>query len=388
LGYFVDVYDIWVFGATRVPSLKEMGLQGTQLMDAGILLLNLQMVGMLIGGMLFGILGDKFGRTRVMFISIFTYSVATFANAFVPNVEMYAVARFFSGLGLSGELGLGATLVAETLSKEKRGFGIGLLVGFGVTGAIAAGLAGQHFHWRTCYIIGGVMGFLLLLFRMRVLESHMFKSLHHETPRGDIRLLFKTRERASRFFWCLTLGLPTWFSFGIFLTFSEEILKELHLPIIATAVLLVYCNIGLPIGDVISMWISQVIKSRRKVFVGFIFIAISAIMALYFLPRPLDEWEVKLIYGVLSIGVGAWVMMTVISAEVFGTNLRATVATSVPNFARGSVVLLTGALSFLKGHMPLLDAVLIVGVFAFGLPLLALWRLPETFSRDLNYLEE
>lgn len=388
LGYFVDVYDIWVFGATRVPSLRELGLQEAELLDAGILLLNLQMTGMLLGGMVFGILGDKLGRTKVMFISILAYSLATLANAFVHNLEFYAACRFLSGFGLAGELGLGATLVAEILSKEKRGIGVGILVAFGVTGAMAAGLAAQTFHWRTCYIIGGVMGLFLLLFRMGVLESAMFKNMRKETPKGDIRLLFATRERAMRFFWCLTLGLPTWFAYGFFLTFSQEILTALGLPVIATAVLMVYCNIALPLGDVCSIFLSQLIKKRRPVFVLFICVAAAAIAALYLWPRPLSESGVKIIYVFMSFGVGAWVLMTIISAEVFGTNLRATVATSVPNFARGSVVIMTLALAGLKQFMPLLDAVVLIGLFAFGLPLIALWKLPETFSRDLKYLEE
>lgn len=388
LGYFVDVYDIWVFAASRVTSLKQIGVAENGLMDAGILLLNLQMVGMLLGGLIFGVAGDKLGRTRVMFISILTYSLATFSNAFVTNIEGFAALRFFSGFGLAGELGLGATLISEILSKEKRGIGVGFLVALGVTGALFAGVAAQNFDWRVCYMIGGGMGFILLLFRMKILESGMFKNLGHDVPKGQIIMLFNNRKRFLRFFWCMMLGLPTWFVLGILMTFSAEVLPGAGLPVIATAVLMVYCNIALPIGDFCAMMLCQAVKKRRVVAGGFVLISVIAALGLFYLPRPLDEFSVKMIYAVMAFGAGGWVLMTMISAESFGTNLRATVATAVPNFARASVVPMTMALSALKNHMPLLDAVMVVGAASFILPLIALTQLPETFGTSMEFTEE
>lgn len=388
LGYFVDVYDIWVFAATRVVALKEIGVSPEQQMDTGILLLNLQMIGMLLGGLVFGVAGDKLGRTKVMFISILTYSLATLANAFVTNVESFAAFRFLSGFGLSGELGLGATLISEILSKEKRGIGVGFMVALGVTGALFAGVTAQLFDWRTCYMIGGGMGLLLLLFRMKIMESDIFKNVAHTAPKGSLMMLFSSRERFLRFFWCMMLGLPTWFVLGILMTFSQEILPGAGLPIIATAILMVYCNIALPIGDFVSIMCCQLIKRRKPIFVLFVLISAASSLALLYLPRPLSELDVKLIYAVMAFGAGGWVLMTMISAESFGTNMRATVATAVPNFARCSVVPMTMALSALKNHMPLLDAVVIIGAAGFILPLIALTQLPETFGKSLEYLEE
>jgi MFS family permease len=390
LGYFVDVYDIWIFAAVRVPSLKDIGVADDQLLDTGILLLNLQMGGMLLGGMFFGIAGDKFGRTRVMFLSILTYSLATIANAFVQDVTPYCFLRFLSGFGLAGELGLGATLVAESLSRERRGLGVGIMVALGVVGAFAAGLFAQIFDWRTCYLIGGGMGLVLLAFRMRLMESNLFTAVAETggVVRGNIFLLFQTPERAMRFFWCLMLGLPTWFIYGILVTFSQELTTALNVTILATPVLMVFCNIALPIGDISSVLFSQLFKNRRKVFACFIFFTIASMLALFYLPRPLGRTEVIILYFMMSFGIGSWVLMTLISAEVFGTNLRATVATSVPNFARASVIPLTLTLTALKGHMPLTDAVLILSVVSFTLPLLALWRLPETFGRSMEFIEK
>lgn len=388
LGYFVDVYDIWIFAATRATSLKDLGLTDTQLLDSGILLLNAQMVGMLCGGLVFGILGDKYGRTRVMFLSILTYSIATLANGFITNVPSYAILRFLSGFGLAGELGLGATLVAETLSKEKRGLGIGALIGVGVTGAIFAGLAAQMFSWRTCYIIGGTMGLLLLLMRMRVLESFMFKGMGSDIKKGSLLMLVRNPARLKRFLWCLTLGMPTWYVAGIFTTFSTEIGISAGFAPIATAVLMVYCNSVMPLGDLTGAWLSNTLKSRKKAYGALA--AVSALCALILLlsPLKLGETAVITLYAIMSFGSGTWVLMTVMSSEVFGTNLRATVTTAVPNFARGSVIPMTLALSSLKSIMPIADAVLMIGLVVFTLPLLAMRFLPESFGTDLDYVEK
>lgn len=388
LGYFVDVYDIWVFAASRVISLKDIGVSAEQQMDAGILLLNLQMIGMLMGGLVFGIAGDKLGRTRVMFVSILTYSLATLANGFVTDMTSFSTCRFLSGFGLSGELGLGATLLSEILSKEKRGLGVGFMVTMGVTGALFAGATAQMLDWRICYMIGGGMGLVLLLFRMRIMESDMFRHVAHDTEKGNLMMLFKRRERFMRFFWCMMLGLPTWFVLGILMTFSQELLPSAGLPVIATSILMIYCYISLPVGDFCSIVLCQVIKKRRPIFALFVVISLVFFLALLFLPRPLSDLHIKLIYAAMAFGAGGWVLMTMISAESFGTNMRATVATAIPNFARASVVPMTLALSALKQHVPLLDAVLIVGGISFILPLIALTQLPETFSKSLDYLEE
>ncbi|HVY13144.1 MAG TPA: MFS transporter, partial [Alphaproteobacteria bacterium] len=250
-GYFVDVYDMWVFAAVRVPSLKALGVAQDALMGNGILLLNLQMAGMLLGGIAFGISGDRFGRTRVMFLSILTYSLATLANAYAPNITVYAVLRFLSGFGLAGELGLGATLISEILPKEKRGLGVGLLMGFGVLAPMAAGVCAQMFDWKTCYLIGGFMGLALLLLRLKVLESPLFTALEADAAarRGDVRLLFKNPARLWRFLGCVSLGLPTWTVMGILVTFSEEILGAAGLPALAAPILLIYCNSAMPLGN-------------------------------------------------------------------------------------------------------------------------------------------
>jgi MFS family permease len=387
-GYFVDVYDIWIFTTVRITSLKDLGVPAEAAMEKGILLINLQMLGMFLGGLVFGVLGDKIGRTRVMFISILTYSLATLANAFAPNLEIYAALRFLSGFGLAGELGLGATLISEILPREKRGPGAGILVGFGVLGAMAAGVSARIFDWKTCYLIGGVMGLVLLALRVKVAESPLFKVLEQkETRRGDLRMLF-TKSRIGRFLGCVALGLPTWFMSGVLVTFSEEILHAANAPVLTAALLVIFTNLALPVGSFATIGLSQLLQKRRQAMAGFLLLAFAGFCALLFLPRPISETTVKALYGLMGFGVGSWVMMALIAAESFGTNLRATAATAVPNFARASVILMTLSLSALKSVMPLTHAAMILGAVCFTLPLIALWRLPETFHREMDYLED
>jgi MFS family permease len=296
--------------------------------------------------------------------------------------------RFLSGFGLAGELGLGATLISEILPREKRGPGAGILVGFGVLGAMASGVSARMFDWKTCYLIGGVLGLALLGLRLRVAESPLFKELEaKQHARGDLRMLF-TRSRIGRFLGCVALGLPTWFMSGILVTFSEEILGAVSAPVLTASLLVIFTNLALPVGSFATIGLSQILQKRRAAMAGFLLLAFLSFCALLYLPRPITESTVKLLYALMGVGVGSWVMMALIAAEAFGTNLRATAATAVPNFARASVIGMTLGLSGLKSLMPLPQAVLILGCICFALPLLALWRLPETFHREMDYLEE
>src|SRR6185312_6239212 len=167
LGYFVDIYDLLLFNIIRLPSLRSLGLTADEADKRGLTILSIQMGGLLIGGIIWGILGDKKGRLRVLFASIILYSLGSIANGMVHTVTQYEVARFITGLGLAGELGAGITLVSELMPKEKRGISTAWVAGIGLTGAVFAFLIKYWFvgadgaGWRTCYYIGGGLGFLL-----------------------------------------------------------------------------------------------------------------------------------------------------------------------------------------------------------------------------------
>ncbi|MEN9353608.1 MAG: putative niacin/nicotinamide transporter NaiP [Fibrobacterota bacterium] len=389
LGYFVDIYDLILFAVVRVPSLKSLGLNDAEILTKGVFLLNTQMVGMLLGGLLWGILGDRKGRLSVLFGSILTYSIANGANAFVHSVEAYAFWRFVAGVGLAGELGAGVTLVAEILPKEKRGWGTALVASVGVLGALLAGTVAKFLDWRTAYMVGAALGLSLLVLRISVVESGMFEQMRSgAAPRGDFLSLLKTWKSASKYLSCILIGVPIWFVVGILVTFSPEFGRSIGMPEIpAAGTAVMFCYAGLALGDFGSGALSQWLRSRRKV-VGIFLTALALLSAFYLIGLPLT---LPAFYGLcfaLGLAGGYWAVFVTIAAEQFGTNQRATAATTVPNFVRGAVALITTSFLWLKPSLGLRPAAAVVGTVTLVLALLALLRLPETFAKDLDYLEK
>lgn len=389
LGYFVDIYDLLLFSIVRVTSLKSIGVPESELLDSGVLLLNMQMGGMLIGGILWGVLGDKKGRLSVLFGSILLYSLANIANGFVHSLEMYAALRLIAGIGLAGELGAGVTLVAEIMPKETRGYGTTLIATIGVLGAVLAAIIGDTFDWRTAYFIGGGMGLALLALRIGVYESGMFEHTKKQSvKRGSFFSLFSNKATLVKYARVVLMGLPTWFVVGILITFSPEFGKAFGMKDIPSAgKAVMYCYIGLSIGDLTSGLLSQILESRLKVMR--IFLAITCVcIALYFTIAGNSIGTFYLVCGILGFGVGFWAMFVTIASEQFGTNIRATVTTTVPNFARGAVVPLTFIFQSLSSYVGLSWGAIITGSMTFIIAFLALRNLDETYGKDLNYIED
>ncbi len=397
LGYLVDIYDLIIFSVVRVPSLTELGVPAVctlpdcphgDLVTKGAELINWQMFGMLVGGILWGILGDKRGRLSVLFGSIVMYSLANLANAWVQDVSTYAALRFIAGIGLAGELGAGITLVSELTPPKQRGYATTMIAGVGICGALLAVLVGEHTTWRNTYTVGGCMGLALLVLRFGVLESSMFQAMKRTTAlRGSLFALFRPRKRALRYISVVCVGLPIWYAIGILVTFCPEIGAELGLspaPSTSRAVLMSY--IGLAIGDFASGFLSQLLRSRKRAVAWSLALNACAI-ALYFSSGKLG---LTAFYGavlILGIANGYWAVFVTVAAEQFGTNLRATATTTAPNFVRGSVPLLTS--SFLALSMygrP--TAALIVGIVTVGIAIVALFGLEETYGKDLDFVDE
>jgi len=386
LGYFVDIYDLLLFSIVRKPSLQSLGLDT---LDNGIFLINMQMAGMLIGGILWGVLGDKKGRLSVLFGSIFLYSLANIANGMVHSLEAYAAWRFIAGIGLAGELGAGITLVAEILPKEKRGLGTMVVASVGLTGAVVAGFLAQVFDWRTCYFIGGGLGMALLLLRIGVSESGMFKeAVSKSVSRGNFFSLFSNRKIFIRYMRCIMIGFPTWFTIGVLVTFSPEFAKALGVTetiVAGTAVMCAYA--GLVFGDLLSGLLSQLLKSRIKVM--FIFLSLSVLFTFVYLNAyGVSARTLYMLCFALGFSNGFWVIFVTIAAEQFGTNLRATVTTTVPNFVRGALVFITLLFETFKAQYGILTAGIIVGAICLSIAFFFLYGMKETFHADLDYLEE
>lgn len=390
LGYFVDIYDLVLFSIVRVPSLQALGFSGTTLVDNGVFLLNMQMIGMLLGGIIWGILGDRKGRLTIMFGSIFLYSVANLMNGMVDSIGAYAALRFIAGIGLAGELGAGITLVSEILPTAIRGYGTMVVASVGVSGAILANLVAKSFEWRSAFVIGGILGFGLLLLRFGVVESGMFNSMRHQegVTKGNFLSLFTSLDRFKRFANAILIGLPAWFVVGVLITFSPEFAKLLAVtgPVSAGNAVM-YCYLGLVAGDISSGVLSQVLQSRKKAVFYFLILTIAAV-SLYFTATGISPNSFYAICVFLGFAIGYWAVFVTIAAEQFGTNLRATVATSVPNFVRGMTVPITMLFLYARNSIGLELGAIVVGALTLAISLLALWNLEETFHKDLDYVEE
>ncbi len=394
LGYFVDIYDLLLFSIVRRPSLSSMGVPDDQLFTQGEFLLQVQMTGLLIGGLIWGIMGDKRGRLSVLFGSILLYSIANIANGFAATVNQYAVLRFIAGIGLAGELGAGVTLVAEVLPTRLRGYGTTLVASVGLMGAVLANFVAKQFEWRIAFFIGGGLGLLLLIARVSVFESGVFLKLKEQTvQRGNFLQLFTNGPRFKKFMGTIFIGLPIWFTIGILVTFSPEFAEALHIDgVISAGDAVMYSYIGLAVGDLSSGFISQLLQSRKKVVLFYIFLTLFMFLLYLFTPgRSVFYFYVTCF--LLGVGIGYWALFITIAAEQFGTNLRSTVATSAPNFIRGTVVPLTLSFRYLRGQFADSDSgviygALIIGVFTICVALIALTAIQETFGRDMNFLEK
>jgi MFS family permease len=389
LGYLVDMYDLFLFTIVRVPSLKSLQVSGDKLLSDGVLLLNLQMAGMLIGGLVWGIMGDKKGRLSVLFGSILIYSLANIGNGFVTNVTGYAVMRFIAGFGLAGELGVGVTLVVEILPKELRGYGTTIVATMGVFGALLAYLIVHFFFWRVSYFIGGGLGLLLMILRIRVLESTIFLNVKSKkVSRGDILMILKNRSRFLRYINSILIGMPIWFIAGILITFSPEFGEAMKIGVPINAGQAVLFTFGGQVaGNILSGMLSQYLKSRKKAILVFLLFALLSVF--FYLLFPFRSPVLfYLTCAFLGFFGGYWTLFVAVAAELFGANLRATVATTVPNFVRGTVIPVTALFLLLKSRMSIIHSASIIAIGTFGIALFSLFYLEETFSKDMAVVEE
>jgi MFS transporter, putative metabolite:H+ symporter len=388
LGYFVDVYDLVLFMVIGKSSLLDVGVPKESIVESFELLLNVQMAGMLVGGIFWGVLGDKKGRLSVLFGSIVTYSLANIANGFVTGMDSYLVLRFIAGFGLAGELGAGITLVSEIMSKETRGYGTMVVASIGVMGAVVAGFVGQ-IGWQVAYWIGGGLGLSLLLLRIGVFESGMFaKAESNHVERGNVFALFKDKKRALKYLNCILIGLPVWFIIGKLVGLADVYAIELGVVgTIEKGTCVILCYAGLVIGDLASGGISQYLKSRKRAMS--LFYGLNCILvSIYLYVTGLDSTLFYTLIFLLGFSVGFWAVFVTIASEQFGTNLRATVATTVPNFVRGSLILLTFGLNWAKGTYGLITGTAIVAMVVMAISFFSLNALSETFGKDLDYMED
>jgi len=393
LGYFVDIYDLLLFNIVRIDSLTEMGLSVAEVKTQGEFIISIQMVGLLIGGIIWGIMGDKKGRLSVLFGSIILYSLANIANGFVQTPNQYALTRFIAGIGLAGELGAGITLVTELVNKEKRGLSTSLVAGIGLLGAVAAFFISQNFNWRICYFIGGGLGFCLLLLRISVFESGMFTQTKLSgVSRGNFSMFFTSGKRFRKYACAILIGLPTWYVIGLLIAFSNNFAKEFGITetvLPKVSIMVAYAFIS--ISDLLAGFVSQWLKSRKKALYIFYILTIISII-FFFNQQNGTAAGMYVICAALGFATGFWAIFVTMAAEQFGTNLRATAATTVPNMVRGSVPLIFLVFKWLQTVFsatlhPYITAAWVTGVLVMVTAIIAAYFTEETFGKDLNYTE-
>lgn len=397
LGYFVDIYDLQLFNVVSKDSLRGIGILDPVVIERYDYLLFLwQMCGMLVGGLLWGILGDQKGRMSVLFGSILIYSLANVANAFVVDLTQYSIVRFIAGVGLAGELGAAITLVSEIMHRESRGYGTLIVVTMGALGAVAAAVISNNPFvifglqpWQMAYIIGGVLGLVLLLLRVSTYESGMFEHMKHnnQIKKGNFLMLFTNRERFKKYIACILVGLPVWFCIGILIKFSDKFAAIVEVVgEVKVGYAIMYAYLGLSVGDLISGLLSQLLKSRKKVVVAYLLFTIVLVFVFLF-AKGLTANSYYFLCFLMGCATGYWALFVTIASEQFGTNIRATVTTTVPNFVRGAVVPIILGFKTLEMSMGAVNSALVVGGVCISLAMMAIFSLKETFSKDLDYIE-
>ena len=392
LGYFVDVYDLLLFTIVRQTSVMSIGSTAETIIVDSAHIINWQMSGLLIGGILWGVLGDKKGRLKVLFGSILLYSVANILTSFVQNVDQYAYCRFIGGIGLAGELGAGITLVSEMLPKHKRGIGTSMVAGIGLFGAVFAYFTFKYTNdWRLCYQIGGVLGFFLLILRVKVAESFMFESVKlSKLAKGNFFMFFQNKKRFVKYITAILIGLPTWFVIGVLINYSNKFASSLYgVNLIDSGRSIMLAYIGIASGDLLIGYVSQYFKSRKKALMLFYILSIIG-MILFFSPFNNNDSRMYLICAFLGFSTGYWAIFNQMAAEQFGTNLRATAATTIPNMVRGALPLINFLfLDILQKKLgwDIVQSGMFTGTIVMMITLIAYFFTEETYHKDLDYME-
>jgi len=392
LGYFVDVYDLLLFTIVRQTSVMSIGSTAETIIVDSAHIINWQMSGLLIGGILWGVLGDKKGRLKVLFGSILLYSVANILTSFVQNVDQYAYCRFIGGIGLAGELGAGITLVSEMLPKHKRGIGTSMVAGIGLFGAVVAYFTFKYTNdWRLCYQIGGVLGFFLLILRVKVAESFMFESVKlSKLDKGNFFMFFQNKKRFVKYITAILIGLPTWFVIGVLINYSNKFASSLYgINLIDSGRSIMLAYIGIASGDLLIGYVSQYFKSRKKALMLFYILSIIG-MILFFSPFNNNDSRMYLICAFLGFSTGYWAIFNQMAAEQFGTNLRATAATTIPNMVRGALPLINFLfLDILQKKLgwDIVQSGMLTGAIVMVITLVAYFFTEETYHKDLDYME-
>ncbi len=322
------------------------------------------------------------------------YSLANIACGFLPYfpekhlVYQYAALRFIAGIGLAGELGAGITLVSESLPKNLRAIGTSVVAGFGLMGAVVAQLTVELAGgWNISYIIGGILGILLLFLRISVSESGIYKNIEQQSvSKGNFLSFFTNKDRFIRYLKCIAIGLPTWYCIGILAVLANQFAPELGIKDLSPGKAIMWAYIGISAGDLASGFISHLLKSRKMaIFYMLIFTIIGVAIMLFGNTDTETKYYIFCVW--LGLGTGYWAMFVTLAAEQFGTNIRNTATTTVPNMVRGLLPVMILAFDFFKNDFTVIISAALVGLIVFGLAFYSSLTISETHNKDLEFTE-
>lgn len=386
LGYYVDAYDLLVMSAVRKPSLLSLGVPESETLNIGLSLLNYQLVGLMIGGVMWGVIADKYGRKKALFGSILIYSFANIANGYINSVNMYYWLRIIAGFGLAGELGVGISLITENVAKERRTISTAIVSFFGMLGASTGGWFGSIFEWQNCFLIGGFAGLLLLLLRLKVEESVMFNEIKDKNvSKGNIWMIIKNPKTLLTYFFCTLAGAASILFIGVFIQSTPELGKLFNLNITA-GIALIWYYLGASVSEIIAGLLSKLLKERKAPI--YIFYAISLLAITNFCVNvPNSPYFFYLNCLFLGFGLGWWSQLITLSAELFGINVRATAATSIPTFARAWNIPFSNIFKQNIPNLGIVNSAFGIGVIVVSLAIISITMVKETFENDANFIE-
>lgn len=387
-GYFVDIYDLLIFSSERVESLEEIGVPVQNMKSVALMLQNYQMAGLIAGGFIFGMLADKLGRVRVLFASILLYSFANLGNAFVTTVPVFAAFRFIAGLGLAGELGIALSWISESLQRNQRTIATMIVSAIGLCGGITAAIVSSLLHWQTSYIIGGLMGLLLLGFRITVQESELYKKTKHESlQKGNLIQLFSNKSQMARFTLCVLSGAPSFIFMSIYVTLAPEFATAFNITgkISVSHAIMVYL-IAFTVSDILCGLLSRMLQQRKAALLIYVMIQTLAV-GFFFLVPPITSTDLYMRCVFLGFSVGYWGILITNSLEQFGTNIRATVATSTSNLIRGITIPATIVFSLVASSLGIIASGMIIGFSLIAISVISILLLEDKFENDLNFAE-
>jgi MFS transporter, putative metabolite:H+ symporter len=381
-GYFIDIFDLVLFSTLRISSFEELKITDPTYWT--VVFFNLQMTGILVGGIFWGKMADIKGRSWSFMGTILVFSIANIINGLTSSLTVYGICRFIAGFGLAGEMGSGIALICEKVPDEKRSLYLGFVSSLGCIGAVLSGWLGDIVYWRYLFIGSGFAGILLTLLRKNLLEPDLFrKTATLNIPRGQWKTLFQSPPDLIRFILLIFLGIPMWYIIGILWSFSTEMTSTIGLNIFTSGQAILWGYVGVWMGDMLMPFVSQFLKSRIfTIQICLIMMLLGVIYLFQFQPHSLLSFQLTHIF--LGFTIGYWAVYATLCGESFGTNIRALTSTSLPSLIRFSSIPMMIIYQYGRDENEL-NIALGMGLTVLCISMITTYFIKDTFQKDIDF---